>query len=226
MADIFGNSNPNVLPGTNNSDRIFGLGDDDQLRGGGGYDRLFGDRNAPGEQPIIIIPGNDTLWGGGGTDELFGDAGNDFLDGGNDDDSLEGGIGNDTLLGGDGNDTLVGVNPLAITPGFDEIDSLTGGSGGDLFVLGDANQAYYDHLGESDFAIITDLNLFEDSIQLNGNPARYELQEETVILDSGDVIQGLGIYAIQESSGSNDLIGLIENSPIGLDLNDSVFNFV
>ncbi|NEO76155.1 calcium-binding protein [Moorena sp. SIO4G3] len=226
MPDIFGNSNPNVLPGTNNSDRIFGLGDDDQLRGGNGNDRLFGDRNLPNQPPQNIIPGNDTLWGGGGTDELFGDAGNDFLDGGNHDDFLEGGIGNDTLLGGDGNDILVGANPLAITPGSKEIDSLTGGSGGDRFVLGDTNQAYYDDLGESDFAIITDLNLFEDSIQLNGNPAGYELQETLVTLNSGDVVQGLGIYAIQESSGSNDLIGLIENSPIGLDLKDSVFEFV
>ncbi|NEP26624.1 MAG: hypothetical protein F6J94_13775 [Moorea sp. SIO1F2] len=135
-------------------------------------------------------------------------------------------MGNDTLFGGDGNDTLFGANPLAITPGLNEIDSLIGGSGGDLFVLGDANQAYYDDLGESDFAIITDLNLFEDRIQLHGNSAGYELQEETVTLDSGDVVQGLGIYAIEESSGSNDLIGLIENSPIGLDLNDSVFEFV
>lgn len=176
---------------------------------------MAGGNNAPNTIPGT--PGNDTLCGLGGDDTLRS---------GDGDDILLGGIGDDILLGGDGNDTLVGVNPLAIRPGFDEIDSLTGGSGGDLFVLGDANQAYYDDLGERDFAIITDLNLFEDSIQLHGNSPGYELQETVVILDSGDVVQGLGIYAIQESSGSNDLIGLIENSPIGLDLNDSVFNFV
>lgn len=224
-ATIVGNANPNVLPGTGMSDRIFGLGGDDELRGGDSNDRLFGDRNPPGGT-YIVIPGDDTLLGGGGNDELFGDDGDDFLNGGADNDYLEGGNGNDTLEGGAGNDRLIGVNPLAIRPGLDEIDSLTGGSGGDLFVLGDSNQAYYDDLGTDDFAIITGVSLFDDTIQLHANSAGYELDETLVTLDSGNMVQGLGIYAIQENSGSRDLIGLIENPPVGLDLNNPVFDFV
>ncbi|MEO1353020.1 MAG: calcium-binding protein [Cyanobacteria bacterium J06635_15] len=222
---IVGNGNSNVLPGTSMIDRIFGLGNDDELRGGDGGDRLFGDRNLPGNMPIFIIPGNDTLWGGGGDDELFGDDGNDFLNGGADNDYLEGGNGNDTLEGGDGNDRLIGVNLLATRPGLGEIDWLTGGAGEDLFVLGDSNQAYYDDLGTDDLAIITDVSLFDDTIQLHANPAGYELDETLVTLDTG-VVQGLGIYVIQENSGSRDLIGLIENPPAGLDLSNPVFDFV
>ncbi|MBD2092879.1 calcium-binding protein [Microcoleus sp. FACHB-1515] len=123
MAEIIGNENDNVLQGTFEPDRIFGVGGRDVIRadasddiadGGAGDDVVFGD------------DGNDTLTGDSGNDTLTGDNGNDLLDGGDDNDTLFGGNGNDTLFGGNGSDSLDGQAG---------IDSLYGGAGDDVYTL-------------------------------------------------------------------------------------------
>ena len=81
--------------------------------------------------------------------------------------SLFGATGNDSLFGSDGADTLVGTSASV----RNEIDTLTGGSGADLFVLGNSsgifyNDGYNSQTGTTDYALITDFNTGEDSLQL------------------------------------------------------------
>ena len=92
-----------VINGTNGNDVIVGLGGNDTIYGGHGNDVICGNG------------GDDTINGGNGNDWLFGGAGDDTLNGGNGDDTLNGGAGDDELLGARGMDTL------------------TGGAGGDSF---------------------------------------------------------------------------------------------
>ena len=58
MAEIFGDSNDNVLDGTNQNDDIYGLGGNDQLNGGDGQDALFG---GAGDNIFIGGQGNDLI---------------------------------------------------------------------------------------------------------------------------------------------------------------------
>jgi RTX calcium-binding nonapeptide repeat (4 copies) len=96
----------------------------------------------------------------------IGSKGNDKIIGTNENSKLTGGGGNDTITGGKKNDTITGSNSTA--RGVGEVDKLTGGGGRDKFVLGDANGAYYVGKGKDDYALITDFNLFQDSIDLGG----------------------------------------------------------
>jgi Ca2+-binding RTX toxin-like protein len=70
-----------------------------------------------GYKPIMMLGGNDLIFGatgrfhadgGAGNDTLLSGAGNDYLLGDTGNDSLVGGAGNDTLIGGTGNDYLAG----------------------------------------------------------------------------------------------------------------------
>ncbi len=79
---------------------------------------------------------------------------------------LTGGGGNDTITGGNKNDRITGSDSTA--RGIGEVDTLTGGGGRDKFILGDKNGAYYIGKGKDDYALITDFNLFQDSINLGG----------------------------------------------------------
>ena len=68
-------------------------GGDDTMFGGDGADRMFGEyANGSG---IILIGGNDKMYGESGADFMRGQGGNDLLDGGFGVDEMEGGIGND-----------------------------------------------------------------------------------------------------------------------------------
>ena len=75
--DIIGDGGNNILIGTNDADRIDGLG------------------------------GNDTLKGFGGDDIMNGGDGNDIINAGSGDDIIDGGQGVNTLTGGGGNDIFV-----------------------------------------------------------------------------------------------------------------------
>jgi Ca2+-binding RTX toxin-like protein len=92
---------------------------------------------------------SERLSGGDGDDQILAGAGNDRVAGRGGDDRLFGEGGNDTLLGGDGNDLLGGG------AGY---DVLTGGKGADTFLF----------TGESGTDVITDFDLFEDNIVLEG----------------------------------------------------------
>ena len=123
----------------------------------------------------------------------------------------------DALIGGDGTDTLTGVIPTAILPGKGEIDSLTGGKGADLFVLGDARTAYYDDGittgdGSNDFARIRDFNPAQgDVIALHGSASDYQLVATAA---------GTRIVLNKSANEPGEMIGLIENPPVGLSLSN------
>lgn len=116
-----GGPDDDTLLGGAGADTLVGSFGDDLLRGRAGDDALYGDV-APipdgSAAPLILIVGNDTLFGGMG------------------DDLLAGGAGNDALRGSSGNDTLVGSfdmsDPLAAEPGARVDDRLRGGTGDDL----------------------------------------------------------------------------------------------
>jgi Ca2+-binding RTX toxin-like protein len=101
---------------------------------------------------------------------VIGTKNNDTIVGANVDGKLTGGGGNDTITGGTKNDRLTGTDSTA--KGVGEIDTLTGGGGKDKFILSDKNGAYYVGNGNYDYALITDFNLFQDSIGI-GNLKDY-----------------------------------------------------
>jgi hypothetical protein len=98
--------------------------------------------------------------------DAIGGKGNDTIVGANKNSKLTGGGGNDTITGGNKNDIITGSDTTA--RGVGEVDTLTSGSGRDKFVLGDKNVAYYVGNGNNDYALITDFDLFKDSIDLGG----------------------------------------------------------
>ncbi|MCC3591910.1 hypothetical protein [Microcoleus sp. PH2017_28_MFU_U_A] len=159
------------LPATANNDNLAGGGANDNISGG---------------------LGNDKITGGDGNDALFGDSGNDILNGGRGNDSVFGGTGNERLFGDNGDDVLTGADAAA-GRGFGEIDRLTGGAGRDRFVLGATQGAFYSDnnistSGLSDFAVITDFNALEDTIQLSGPKSRYSLGASPTGLAVGTAI--------------------------------------
>ena len=64
------------LTGTNQKDRIYGLGAKDTIRGLGGSDDCYG---GSGADEIRCGAGNDRIDGGFGEDDLFGGPGNDRI---------------------------------------------------------------------------------------------------------------------------------------------------
>jgi predicted extracellular nuclease len=96
-----GTSGDDVIVGTADRDRIFGLRGDDIVCGLSGNDSIFGSS------------GDDTLNGDAGDDRLYGSRGNDILNGGEGRDYLFAGLGNDTLTGGSNKDYFDGG------PGYD-----------------------------------------------------------------------------------------------------------
>ncbi len=163
----------------------------------------------------------DALYGKGNDDELNADIGNDLVDGGSGNDMIIGGSGNDILLGAEGDDLIVGVNHFdGLYPGLNETDTLTGGSGRDRFVLGDWNwQAYDDQNiatnGSNNYALITDLNLGEDVIQLQGVSNQYLLQV------SGADTQ---LFIDKPGEETDELIGIFRGIT-GMILDSDVFEF-
>ncbi|MCC3435016.1 MAG: hypothetical protein EAZ39_26580 [Oscillatoriales cyanobacterium] len=159
------------LLGTANNDNQAGGAANDTIRGG---------------------TGNDKISGGDGNDSLFGEGNNDIINGGRGNDSVFGGTGGDRLFGDEGDDVLTGAD-AAVGRGVGEIDRLTGGAGRDRFVLGATQGAFYSDnnistSGLSDFAVITDFNALEDTIQLSGPKSRYSLGASPTGLAVGTAI--------------------------------------
>jgi von Willebrand factor type D domain/Bacterial Ig domain/FG-GAP repeat/Calx-beta domain/RTX calcium-binding nonapeptide repeat (4 copies) len=200
----FGFANPNNgLEGTVQDDIINGTQEDDSISGQQGNDKIFGN------------VGQDVLSGNLNDDYLDGEKGQDILIGGDGNDSLFGGLGNDVLKGDNGKDILTGVDINAINPGIEEIDTLTGGGGSDIFILGDVNNTYYDNL-DSDYALITDFNASEDSIQLHGKADDYLLVPFSQANQTGT--------AIYRKAAQNELISIVQAGS-NLSLSGSYFRF-
>jgi Ca2+-binding RTX toxin-like protein len=159
------------LSGTANNDNLAGGAANDNIRGG---------------------VGNDKISGGDGNDALFGDSSHDILNGGRGNDSVFGGAGGDRLFGDEGDDVLTGAD-AAVGRGAGEIERLTGGVGRDRFVLGATQGAFYSDnnistSGISDYALISDFNALEDTIQLSGPKSRYSLGASPAGLAAGTAI--------------------------------------
>ncbi len=257
MADILGTDANDTLTGTEQSDRIFGLAGNDSLFGLSGDDNLSGD---DGNDSLFGGNGNDNLDGGGGNNFLFGGNGNDtisnrgsgdsFLFGGNGVDSLFGGGGNDSLFGENGNDDLIGfsgndtlnggagndvLEGTLVARGEGEIDTLTGESGADTFslrysIVGAEAGPAYAFEGNNDYALITDFNNSQDTIQL----AEFKFVDLGLSLESTRVEYslgaspeglppGTGIYA-NNLGEKPDLIAILQGvSPNSVSLSQPYF---
>jgi Ca2+-binding RTX toxin-like protein len=139
---------------------------------------------------------------------VIGTKNNDTIVGSNANGKLTGGGGNDTITGGTGNDRLTGTDSTA--RGVGELDTLTGGGGKDNFILGDKNGAYYVGKGNNDYALITDFNIFSDSIDI-GSLKNYSFALEgtnTIDLFSGKNVNNRDLIAkIQISGGFSSVNG-------------------
>lgn len=228
MATIEGTTSNDALWGTDENDTLSGYEGNDYLKGKDGNDLLFGGAD------------NDTLKGKAGNDSLFGQTGNDTIYGGGGNDSLYGYTGNDTLDGGLGDDLINGAGfsyPDTTAPqnfGVGEIDTLTGGVGKDTFELwggsARAGGAVVDYSGggHSDYALITDFNLNDDTIRLTTRKGGGFNPPETVSYSLGASPHalpiGTGIF-IDKPNGS-ELIAILQGvSPDTLSLNGSYFSY-
>ncbi len=186
--------NDTIQTGTGR-DKIEGGEGDDIIRGGAGDDSGF--EAYPGDFERI------GLYGGTGNDQIFGEAGSD------------------ELYGEAGDDLLVGVDSNSVNPGLGEQDILSGGAGADRFILGTTAWIAYDDRnattnGNNDYATITDFNVSEDKVQLQGPRSNYRLE-----------VAGSNTRLLIDKAGSepDELIAIFENAT-GLDLNSSAFEFV
>lgn len=168
------------------ANEIAGSDDDDALQGTAQADRI--DAGA-GDDAIWGFGGNDTVLGGDGDDDISGSSGTqrDYIDAGAGDDRVRhvgdhstviGGAGDDelthlgetgaglTVEGGTGDDTLGGTGQLDGGEGNDLLfhsygtTRMTGGEGANVFATADA-------LREGN-AVVTDFNVAQDRIALNG----------------------------------------------------------
>ena len=166
--------------------------------------------------------GNDSISTLGGDDKISGGAGNDTIDAGDGNDLVFGFVGNDILNGEAGDDVLIGANPVSDF-GKDEKDILNGGLGEDVFVLGDLEHLYYDDgdsasIGEYDYALIEDLSVGEDYIQLHDSVEFYSLDFYTAASGEiqADLIYDPGIAA------RGELIAILEDIDHDIKVTDFV----
>jgi Ca2+-binding RTX toxin-like protein len=162
-APFVGDGGPNVLTGTDKTEKFyadagndqidagggddiaFGFTGDDVINGGAGNDKLDGeggDDQMDGGAGLDFLYGGfdqDTLYGGADTDALFGQEGDDQLFGEAGGDGLDGGTGDDFLSGGTGVDWLYGQEGNDRLDGGADLDALFGGSGNDVFVMAAGN---------------------------------------------------------------------------------------
>lgn len=151
--------------------------------------------------------------------DAVGTKNNDTIVGANKKGKLTGGGGSDTITGGNKNDILTGSDSTA--RGVGEVDTLTGGGGRDKFVLGDANGAYYVGKGKDDYAMITDFNLFQDSISI-GNLKDYSFASggnNTIELYSGKDVNTRDLIAKIQLTGGISNRSTNSRSVMGADAN-------
>jgi Ca2+-binding RTX toxin-like protein len=224
------------IDGGSGNDFIVGGNGSDHIYGGNGDDQIFGGVYAPFTGGYS--DGDDRIDGGNGSDTIYADSGNDRINGGNGNDSLIGYVGNDILNGGAGIDTLDGAGYLfPNTPGptsfgEGEIDVLTGGAGVDTFKFGASNRGgwspYYRFQGNNDYALITDFNKYEDSIELYTSFGHTPIVEVEYSLGASPqgLPTGTGIF-INNSDSQPELIAILQGvSPESLSLTDSYFKLI
>ncbi|MES1022475.1 hypothetical protein ABN584_06190 [Gloeocapsa sp. BRSZ] len=145
---------------------------------------------------------------------------NNTITGNSLDNVLHGRAGTDLLVGNAGNDILVGTDGTV-----GDKDTLTGGSGRDTFVLGNATSVFYDDRngttsGFSDYALITDFNINDDFIRLNGKRTDYFLSASS---GEGNLPKGTAIFR-KVNGEADELIAIIQGSS-SLSLNGNYFKF-
>jgi serralysin len=228
---ILGGSGNDKIDGGKDNDRLFGESGNDTILGKEGNDAIEGGQGLDSLHGGI---GKDSLFGDAGDDKLMGDAGKDLLSGGDDWDSLTGGddndtlfgdAGGDTLQGGKGDDRLVGYDIKQQSPTY-EADTLTGGAGKDTFVVGDKDEIRYmdadpQSSGEYDYALITDFNIKEDTIQLKGSAQMYSLDFFTT---SGRVDAAIIYDPNTEARG--EVVSIVQGVSENFSLNEPYFSFV
>ncbi len=157
------------------------------------------------------------------------------MSGGNGSDFLYGYTGNDTLAGGSGDDFINGAGYAyddfsgSQSFGDGEIDVLTGGAGKDTFQLWGGSgrsgvSVYYDASNGSDYALITDFNLNEDSINLTTTADGIGSVRYSLGATPSGVPSGTGIYI--DKGGTSELIAVLQNvSPSSLSLDGKYFAY-
>jgi RTX calcium-binding nonapeptide repeat (4 copies) len=211
----FGGTGNDILKGGVGDDKILGAEGDDQIFGDDGQDTLNGSL------------GNDTVYGGTDDDQVFGFTGDDQIYGDDGDDLVNGGDGSDRVFGGNGNDEITGLSAETSQSnlGKGEIDTLTGNEGNDTFVLGSnlpngTPVVFYNDgdaatAGTGDYALITDFETGNDTIQFTGSAANYSLGEAPTGLPSGT-----GIF--YDNGTTPELISILAGiSPVNLNLSQS-----
>ncbi len=107
-----GTRGPDVLNGSDASERFLARGGNDLINALGGNDRIWAGWGndtvdaGDGNDRVIAGPGNDRVNGGLGNDVIRGRHGDDLVDGGDGNDRLWVGRGADTENGGAGDDRL------------------------------------------------------------------------------------------------------------------------
>lgn len=178
---LFGNGNPNRLPGTELNDLLEGGGGNDTLPGRGGHDAING---GDGDDMIRGGDGNDTILGGGGADQLRGGAGDDSVSGGDGADNIATGAGNDIVEAGRGADTIA-------TGGGEDLIRVVD----NLLDRLDPNPGVREVIGaEEDH--ITDFNARKDSFALDGEAFGL----------TGDLIFFSGVAAELPVGGANVIV--------------------
>ena len=126
---------------------------------------------------------------------------------------LNGGVGNDILIGSSNNDILSSSSG---------IDQLTGGAGQDMFVLSYRSRFLRSNrenpLNDGDYALITDFDVANDVIELEGEATDYLLGASPSNAPSGQAIY-------LEVSGEANLIAVIQSESL-LDLSASYFSYI
>ena len=151
----------------------------------------------------------------------LGSASSDKLKGSKKSETMFGAYGNDTLDGGGGKDKIIGAAPES-GGGKKEVDEMTGGKDKDIFVLGIEDGVLYDDgkkkNGKKDYAVITDFNPKQDSMQLHGDSGDYFIDE---LQKNGYGWQGV-VYDSNQNVSMDRSDELIAQIPADLGLRDSV----
>ncbi|ABC32762.1 RTX toxins and related Ca2+-binding protein [Hahella chejuensis KCTC 2396] len=169
---------------TEGNDVAYGTNERNRMEGLGGNDILIGEG------------GDDELLGGAGDDTLNGGLGDDRLEGGEGNDRLEGKEGDDVLLGGAGDDVLVGGMGADILHGGAGNDVLNGERGADVFEfnLGDGQDQIHNY--DDDHSLTNRLNLGEgieaENLWLTRNGNALDIQ---LLGSSGDSVRINNWYA-------------------------------
>jgi Ca2+-binding RTX toxin-like protein len=144
QAIICGGDGNDTIVGGPRTNVILGGPGNDSLTGGSAADIIDGEATCPGEG-LSLVPGDNTIDGGGGDDTISGGDGVDDIQGGSGADTVQGLGGDDTLNGGQGADNLFGDDGTDLLVGGEDGDFLNGGAGNDVLLGGPGD----DILGET-----------------------------------------------------------------------------